>query len=53
MLVRAVFLWVGLNLGILALLAGVDLILFVRKSVTRGSGRRKAITAPDGEASPA
>ena len=41
MLVRAALLWIGLNLGILALLGVVDMALLMRRWV-RPSGRRAA-----------
>jgi hypothetical protein len=38
-LVRAALLWIGLNLGILALLAVVDMALLMKRWIRRGAHR--------------
>jgi hypothetical protein len=45
-LVRAALLWIGLNLGILALLAVVDMALLMKRWVGRGTRRAVPVPAP-------
>ena len=44
MLVRAALLWIGLNMGILSLLAVVDLALLMKRWVRRSAHRASAVT---------